>query len=112
MSMEFLRTLADAQLPLTVLDTGEIDVLRRLDAAGYVKAFIPPVHVDCDDCTRQGPAVVLEVTARGRKALDDNVSMQAGAPIQEGSLEERPPDPGRRKGRLARLLEGALHPHR
>ena len=112
MSIEFLRTLADAQFPLTVLDTGEIELLRRLDAAGYVKAFIPPVHVDCDDCTRQGPAVVLEVTAHGRKVLDDSLAMQAGVPIQEGSTQERPPDLGRRKGRLARLLEGARRSHR
>jgi hypothetical protein len=110
MTMELLRRLADAQLPLTVLGTGEIELLRRLDMAGYVKAFIPPMHVDCDDCIRQGPAVVFEVTASGRKILGDSYAMQSGLPIQEGPTQDRPPDRGRRKGRWARLL--ARHSHR
>lgn len=112
MSMKFLRTLADAQLPFSVFDSGEIDLVRRLDAVGYVKAFIPPVHVDCDDRVRQEPAVVLEITARGRKALADSIATQAGAPIPEGSVKVRLSELGRRKGRLARLLEGVLHSHR
>jgi hypothetical protein len=93
-----------------VLDTGEIELLRRLDTAGYVKAFIPPLHVDCDDCTRQPPAVVLEVTARGRKVLDDDsYAVQARVPILEGRTRDQPPDRGRNKGRWVRLLARRSH---
>lgn len=109
MNMEFLQKLADAQLPLTLLKKGEIEILRELDAAGYVKAFIPPVHVDCDDCTRQGPAVVLEITARGRRLLSDSFARQVDASIPGASVKERRSDLDRGKGHLARLLGGALH---
>lgn len=77
MCMTLLRTLADAKLPLTIADQALIDRLRLLDAVGYVKAFIPAVHVDCDNCARQDPAVALEVTPRGRKALSDEKKLEA-----------------------------------
>jgi hypothetical protein len=32
-------------------------------------ALIPPAHVGPDDCERQDPATVLEVTAHGRRKL-------------------------------------------
>src|SRR5687768_4362437 len=66
MCMKLLGTLAGAKLPLTIADKALIDRLRVLDAGGYVKAFIPAVHVDCDNCARQDPAIALEVTPRGR----------------------------------------------
>lgn len=77
MCMNLLGMLADAKLPLTITDKALIDRLRMLDAMGYVKAFIPAVHVDCDNCARQDPAIALEVTPRGRKALSDEQSLEA-----------------------------------
>lgn len=112
MNMQFLRTLADAQLPLTVPGSSTIDLVRRLDSAGYIKAFIPPVHVDCDNCARQDPAVVLQITARGRRVLGDHVATQTAAPSSEAQVEKRPQEVDRQKGRLARLLGSALHSHR
>jgi hypothetical protein len=73
MCMELLRTIAGAQLPFTIADQTLIDRLRVLDAVGYVKAFIPAVHVDCDDCARQDPATVIEITPRGREALSKGI---------------------------------------
>lgn len=72
MCMNLLGTLAEARLPFTVADKAAIDRLRVLDAVGCVKAFIPAVHVDCDNCTRQDPAIVIEVTPRGRKMLSQH----------------------------------------
>ncbi|CAN7735644.1 hypothetical protein LJR178_003811 [Variovorax sp. LjRoot178] len=77
MCTNLLGMLADAKLPLTIADKALIDRLRMLDAMGYVKAFIPAVHVDCDNCARQEPAIALEVTPRGRKALSDEQSLEA-----------------------------------
>jgi len=77
MYMKLLGMLAGAKLPLTIADKALIDRLRVLDAMGYVKAFIPAVHVDCDNCARQDPAIALEVTPRGRKALSDEKNPEA-----------------------------------
>ena len=44
-----------------------------LDAIGLIKVLIPPARVDCDHCLRQDPAIVLEITPRGREALRTNV---------------------------------------
>jgi hypothetical protein len=77
MCMNLLGMLAGAKLPLTISDKALIDRLRVLDAMGYVKAFIPAVHVDCDNCARQDPAIALEVTPRGRKALGDEQDREA-----------------------------------
>lgn len=77
MCMNLLGMLAGAKLPLTIADKALIDRLRVLDAMGYVKAFIPAVHVDCDNCARQDPAIALEVTPRGRKALSDEQDREA-----------------------------------
>lgn len=73
MPMELLRKLANTELPLTIADRLQIDSLRMLDALGYIRAFIPPVHVDCDDCARQDAATVTEITAYGRKALNQAI---------------------------------------
>ena len=69
MCMDMLQKLANAELPFMVADPAQIDKVRLLDAAGHIKAFVPPVHVDLDNCARQDPAMVLEITGRGRKAL-------------------------------------------
>jgi hypothetical protein len=67
MCREMLQKLANAQRPFTTASPSQIDKVRLLEAAGYVKAFIRPVHIDPDDCARQDPA---EVTARGRQTLN------------------------------------------
>lgn len=69
MCMALLRKLAAVRLPHTEADPAMIDRLRVLEAAGHIKVLIPPVHVDCDHCMRQPPAIVLEITSQGRKAL-------------------------------------------
>lgn len=70
MCMNLLKKLAATKLPCTVPDAGKIDRLRVLDAAGRIKVLIPAVRVDCDDHTRQAPAIVLEITASGWKSLE------------------------------------------
>lgn len=111
MSMMLLRMLAKEQLPLTVVDRGRIDLLRRLDGAGYVKAFIPAVHVDCDNRARQDPAVVIEITARGRQALFESIAREAEQAILEPLASERPQKAEPGEGSLARLLGGMLSSH-
>lgn len=69
MPMELLRKLANARFPSPIANRDEVEKLRRLDAAGHVKALIPAPHFDCDDCLRQDPATVFEITPHGRKAL-------------------------------------------
>ena len=62
MPIEFLREIADAELPLGVSDEGRIDKLRVLAAAGMVTASLPPAGMG-------GPAQVLTVTGLGRATL-------------------------------------------
>ncbi|VTU22089.1 hypothetical protein [Variovorax sp. PBL-E5] len=70
MPMELLHRLANARLPSPIASRDEIEKLRRLDAAGHVKALIPAPHFDCDDCLRQDSATVFEITPRGLRALN------------------------------------------
>lgn len=95
MCMNLLGTLAGAKLPLTIADKALIDRLRVLDARGYVKAFIPAVHVDCDNCARQNPAIVLEVTPRGRKALSDEKNLDATPVQRPGRTSPQEEEPSR-----------------
>lgn len=69
MCLILLRELSQTQRPCTQADPALIDRMRLLDAAGLIKVIIPPAHVDCDDCLRQDPATVLEITPRGWEAL-------------------------------------------
>ena len=85
MRTNLLRKLAGARLPCTEADPATIDGLRVLEAAGHIKVLIPPPHVDCDDCLRQEPATVFEITALGWKAL------AADAPAEDAP----PPDMSR-----------------
>lgn len=66
---ETLYNLSKQTLLVTVSDRRQIDDLRILDAAGYARVLIPPLHVDCDDCIRQDPATVLCITPQGWKIL-------------------------------------------
>jgi uncharacterized membrane protein len=66
---ETLYRLSLARFPVNLADQRQIENLRKLDAAGYVRAFIPPPHVDCDDCMRQDPATVLGITPQGWSIL-------------------------------------------
>ena len=68
MPLELLRQLAEQQLPLTVTDTGDIDKLRVLRAAGHVAALISPLEQD------QPFARVMAITAEGRRALLSDAS--------------------------------------
>jgi hypothetical protein len=65
MPMDLLEELADLDLPCEISDRVEVDKLRVLLAAGHIDAVIPPVAHD----QTQKPAIVLEITPLGRKAL-------------------------------------------
>lgn len=69
MCMELLQRLANARLPLTIVEPEQIDKVRRLDAASYIAGFIPRIHLDTDRRARQDPASVMQITARGYDAL-------------------------------------------
>lgn len=64
-----LYRLSAKTFPVTISDRRQIENLRRLEAAGYIRVHIPCVHVDCDDCIRQDPATVLGITQAGRSIL-------------------------------------------
>jgi hypothetical protein len=65
MPMELLEELADVDLPFEITDRADVEKLRVLLAAGHVDAVIPPVTHDHS----QNPAIVLEITPLGYKAL-------------------------------------------
>ena len=85
MVAQLLQKLANAKLPLVVVDRAEIEKLRLIEAAGHIRAFIPCVHVDCDDCARQDPATVFEITPRGQRvlALRREAVPDSGSPVRE-----------------------------
>lgn len=119
MCMNLLGTLAEAKLPFTIVDKALVDRLRVLDAVGCVKALIPAVHVDCDNCARQDPAIVIEVTARGRKMLSRHTGRQAKDfdRADEQIFHRRDPDesrnaPPRRAGLAADIRPVPLRSHR
>lgn len=85
MHTNLLRKLAKARLPCTEADPATIEGLRVLEAAGHIKVLIPPVHVDCDDCLRQEPATVLEITLLGWKALAADAAEDAPPPAMPQS---------------------------
>ncbi len=66
---ETLYWLSTQTLPMTVSDRRRIEELVRLDASGYARVHVPPLHVDCDDRVRQDPATVLGITPLGWMAL-------------------------------------------
>jgi hypothetical protein len=61
MAYELLRRIVASDLPLILTLRSDIETLRVLRDAGYVKAQIPP--------SREEPAVVVELTPLGRTAL-------------------------------------------
>jgi len=63
MAYELLGKIAAGRLPMTVSSHEDIEKLRILRDAGYVKAEIPP------DNGAAAPATVTAVTALGRTAM-------------------------------------------
>lgn len=83
MPMELLEELAEMNLPVELVEPAEVDKLRVLLAAGHVDAVIPPVAQD----QSRKPAIVLEITPLGRKALrlfGSPARAWRGAPVQPG----------------------------
>jgi hypothetical protein len=62
MPLEFLRTVAELELPLTVTDEGNIDKTRVLVAAGMITASLPEPGTGA-------PAQIHSVTGLGRATL-------------------------------------------
>ncbi|VTU25600.1 hypothetical protein H4CHR_01627 [Variovorax sp. PBS-H4] len=62
MAYELLRKIAGASLPITLSSEADIENLRVLRDAGYVKAELPPQG-------RPAPAVVTALTPLGRTAM-------------------------------------------
>lgn len=99
MCLNLLGELSETPLPCTRADPALIDRLRLLEAAGLVKVIIPPAHVDCDDCLRQDPATILEITPRGWEALRTRVIEDEVPPLAQlaawfSSFRQRPGRPG------------------
>ncbi|MBN8746857.1 Uncharacterised protein [Xylophilus ampelinus] len=69
MPLELLHALARAPLPLRITDPADIDKLRALQAAGQVRAQIPPARQGLGGQEEQPPAVVFEITRLGRMAV-------------------------------------------
>jgi hypothetical protein len=71
--IELLRRLANARLPVHVVDHAEIETLRILKLGGSIKAAIPDaarVPGGLDSSHGQLPATVDEITRVGRSLLD------------------------------------------
>lgn len=64
MPFEYLREIAQAQLPLTVDDEPSIDKLRILRAADLISVMLP-----CANAESQKFARVLAITPKGREML-------------------------------------------
>lgn len=62
MPLEFLRTVAELELPLAVTDEGNIDKTRVLVAAGMITASLPEPGTGA-------PAQIHSVTGLGRATL-------------------------------------------
>lgn len=90
MPLELLHALARAPLPLQISDPTDIDKLRALQAAGQVRAQIPPPREGLGGHELQAPAVVFEITRLGLMALrtfrppppgDDALPYAGGRPL-------------------------------
>lgn len=88
MPLELLHTLARAPLPVRITDTADIDKLRALQAAGQVRAQIPPARQGLGGHEEQAPAVVFEITRLGMMAVQafgppahDPASWAPGMPL-------------------------------
>ena len=69
MPMDYLHRIENAEFPLTVTDIKEIGYVAILKAAGLVEAAVPLPYRDPDGTTVQGPAIVAEITEKGREEL-------------------------------------------
>ena len=69
MPLAYLRKVSTATLPLEIVSTADIDLLRILKAAGYVKVAIPNTSKGRDTYGHQAPAFLLQITDKGRAAL-------------------------------------------
>lgn len=78
---ELLHRLANARLPIRLVDDGEIETLRILKLAGCIKGAIPEAaHLPGGllESPRQSPATVDEITRLGRNFLDRFAGPRAG----------------------------------
>lgn len=62
MPVEFLRKIADADLPIRVIDPSEVDKTRVLCAAGMITAVLP-------EPGSSEPAEILSLTGLGRATV-------------------------------------------
>lgn len=69
MPLELLHALARAPLPVRITDPVDVDKLRALQAAGQVRAQIPPARQGLGGQEEQPPAVVFEITRLGMMAV-------------------------------------------
>ncbi|MGO4396340.1 hypothetical protein AB4Z46_33840 [Variovorax sp. M-6] len=69
MPMDYLRRIENAEFPLSVTDINEIGYVAILKAAGLVEAAVPLPYRDPDGTTVQAPAIVAEITQKGREEL-------------------------------------------
>lgn len=93
MPLELLHALSRARLPVQVCEPSDIDKLRALQAAGQVRAQIPPARQGLGGQEEQAPAVVLEITRLGRMAVQAfRPPAQEAAPWSPGmpTLSARP----------------------
>ena len=79
MPLEFLREIETGTLPRQVTETGDIDLLRLLSAAGMVEADLPDVE-------GSGTATVRRITGLGRAWLAAGRSSAATSAPSSGPL--------------------------
>lgn len=68
MPFEYLREIAQAELPLTVEHEANIDKLRVLRAADLVSVMLPAATSDTQNFAR-----VLAITPKGRQMLSEDL---------------------------------------
>ncbi|MGO4391738.1 hypothetical protein AB4Z46_10330 [Variovorax sp. M-6] len=67
--MDYLRTIENAEFPLVVTDIKDIGCVAILKTAGLVEAMVPLPYRDKDGTSVQEPAIISEITQKGREEL-------------------------------------------
>ncbi len=67
---DLLHRLAQTKMPTSLVLSHEIDLARNLKVLGCIRVAIPAPKKGRDNYGEQDPAVVLEVTRRGKQAVE------------------------------------------
>jgi hypothetical protein len=67
--LELLRRFASARMPVRLVTAEDFKGAQALQALGYVRIGMPPVHKGRGSYGQKDPAQVLAITPAGRRAI-------------------------------------------